>query len=717
MIKFEHVTVEVLDGKDKRKILDDISFVLPDNGFVSITGKSGSGKSTILNLISCNIKKTSGIIVNNGINYDDLVEKQEDYVRGSIVSYITQDNNLFNNLTVLENIEIALNLIGKKLKDVEYSKYSTMLGINDLFKEKVSNLSGGERQRVGVLIAIIRDTLVYLCDEPTSALDYDNSVIILKVLKELSKEKLVLVASHDINLINKYEDYNLAISYGKLDNNIEIAYKDEEIRINPNKMINMKRIGSSILYKQKFRQILSIIIIMISMVLTIIGLYNISFNKNEFIYDSYLKSDCNINILSNYEDINQNTLNKYNYLYNGNYTDFYYNIDLLSYHEYFNNSNYGMLFKNANVCNDIPDDEIIITDYLYEELRLTEDYINIRGNKYKVSIKSTNYKWYKSLNDKYKNRYSSFMDLYYKTINVNQNTLNKLFTLYEVLSDNIKFKASKVSNIITPEYTMICGELANSADEVVVDLGVVNIKYGYIENEDIKNVLKEKISINIGGSLKEYTIVGVYTGDGINNSIFFDDLEYDRISNEIVCDINPMINISLQNKSKFKALLRDIDNSELYSIITPYSNDIDFLVDERETMKNISYYLFIAGIILFVVVSIFLNTMKIKSNQRTIGILRGLGCSRRNIANMILIDSSISYFISLLISIISNIIYIHLNNNANKFNTAYQANLLEFSWLVLLLFIIVTVIVELITIFINLRYIKKKDNKNLLQAY
>ena len=197
--------------------LDQISFDLPDKGMVFILGKSGSGKSTLLNLLGGLDSITSGDIVACGNRFSNFTDEDYDNYRNSFVGFIFQDFCLIESFTVRENIMLALNLGGQndesKLFDV-----AERLDIEDLLDRLPKELSGGQRQRVAIARAIIKNPGMILADEPTGNLDSASAKQVLDTLKDISKDNLVLIVSHNPDDAEKYGDRIIEIADGKVIN-------------------------------------------------------------------------------------------------------------------------------------------------------------------------------------------------------------------------------------------------------------------------------------------------------------------------------------------------------------------------------------------------------------------------------------------------------------------------------------------------------------------
>ena len=212
-------------------VLKNINLNLPNKGLIGISGESGSGKSTFLNALSLMDKDYEGeIIINekNILKFSDI-EKDKYHLN---IGYIFQNPYLFNKLSVIENVKYVSLIKGKKLgiddvlKKVDLLKYKN---------KKVNTLSGGQKQRVNIASNLISKPFMLLCDEPTGSLDSMNSEKVMEVLKEISKDILVIVVSHDLELLKKYSDDILYLKNGEIKNNIKsnnmtkVKYKRKNI--------------------------------------------------------------------------------------------------------------------------------------------------------------------------------------------------------------------------------------------------------------------------------------------------------------------------------------------------------------------------------------------------------------------------------------------------------------------------------------------------------
>lgn len=204
--------------------LKNISLSFPNAGLHAIVGKSGSGKSTLLNLIGGLDEPSSGSIILEKKRYTNKRKDKDKFFKND-VGIVFQQYHLLEDRTVLYNIALPLLIKGLSknnayLKAKECLKY---IGFpTELYEQKCSLLSGGEKQRVAIARAIAKNPEILLCDEPTGALDSTNSVIVLELLKKISKDRLVIVVSHNLPLINKYSDRIIELSDGKIVDDITI---------------------------------------------------------------------------------------------------------------------------------------------------------------------------------------------------------------------------------------------------------------------------------------------------------------------------------------------------------------------------------------------------------------------------------------------------------------------------------------------------------------
>lgn len=286
-----------------------------ENGLYGIYGRSGSGKTTLLNIIGGLIYPSEG-----SVSYTFGSENYEinDEFRTKELSYIFQESKLFENLTVYENIKIVLRIRNENVENFEQKITETLnrLGILENKHSLVRNLSGGEKERVTIAIALIKDSKVIIADEPTASLDEENAEMIFSILKEISKDILIIVASHEVALLEKYCDEIIKLSKGEIVEQKQLNLKKDILSISSintdyksNKgILNNVYISNKILSKQKFRKIITIImmaifILSISFTLNLFGIKKSSVEENVF-----RNSDLDSMVLVPGEDADENTI-------------------------------------------------------------------------------------------------------------------------------------------------------------------------------------------------------------------------------------------------------------------------------------------------------------------------------------------------------------------------------------------------------------------------
>ena len=334
------------------KALDNINIDFGNTGLVFILGESGSGKSTLLNMIAGIDKPTNGSILVGDNDITKFSNNELDKYRNNYISLVFQEYNLIPELNVIDNINLAVNDIDKSIEALK------SVGLENYKERKIYELSGGQKQRVAIARSLSLETDVLLLDEPTAALDSKTSEEIIKLLKEISKTKLVIAVTHNREIAYKYNDRIIEIADGRIinDNNKIENSEDKNIKFKKCKL-SLKaafKLGLSIFKKHKFNQIISSLIEIISLIfLTIIIMcfitsigdrikdsnetnninssnidkitYDLISNENDIIkcYNKYInlnienKNAYNDVVLKGYANINQDIINEYNFKLEG----------------------------------------------------------------------------------------------------------------------------------------------------------------------------------------------------------------------------------------------------------------------------------------------------------------------------------------------------------------------------------------------------------------
>ena len=240
MLQLKNIYKSYIVGEEKQQVLKDINITFRKNEFVSILGASGSGKTTLLNIIGGLDVYDSGDLVIDNLSTKNFTKKNWDSYRNYKIGFVFQNYNLISHLSVLENVELALTLSGINKKErKEKAKYALIkVGLKDHIDKKPNQLSGGQMQRVAIARAIVNNPDIILADEPTGALDSNTSEQIMDILKEISKEKLIIMVTHNKEIANKYSDRIIELKDGEIvgdSNSYKIINSEDGSKIKFNK--------------------------------------------------------------------------------------------------------------------------------------------------------------------------------------------------------------------------------------------------------------------------------------------------------------------------------------------------------------------------------------------------------------------------------------------------------------------------------------------------
>lgn len=205
--------------KNEIHVINDTSLEFGDSGLVALLGPSGCGKTTLLNCIGGLDKVHSGSLVINGEKITKKNFHKMDKIRNLHIGYIFQDYKLIDEWTVFDNVAVALKMCGVKNKAEIKKRVDAVLTAIELYryrKRPASMLSGGERQRVGIARALVKNPSIIICDEPTGNLDSRNSIEIMNILKAISRERLVILVTHEVELAKLYADRIVTLTDGKV---------------------------------------------------------------------------------------------------------------------------------------------------------------------------------------------------------------------------------------------------------------------------------------------------------------------------------------------------------------------------------------------------------------------------------------------------------------------------------------------------------------------
>ncbi len=358
MIELKNVSksYRLANGIEK-KALDCVSLNFPDTGLVFVVGKSGSGKSTLLNIIGGLDKEDSGEVIVDGKSLKYFKNEDYDYYRNEYIGFVHQEANLIPDYNVYENIMIALKLKEMKISYEDCDKLLDYLSLNGLGNRNINELSGGEKMRVSIARALVKNPKILICDEPTGSLDLETGNQIFKILKSVSKNRLVIVVTHDINNAKIYGDYLIQIDNGSIISNNLVceALSNASFRSTRSKLPFKEkfRFAFKNLFNNKVKMFFSLLLTFLSLVSLLISLnfnntsiahtqaktlsdlgYNhITIKKYEhdksdelmnYHWESYFDEDT-FNKIEKY--LGENYYRKYRIQENGNYLKINYNLE------------------------------------------------------------------------------------------------------------------------------------------------------------------------------------------------------------------------------------------------------------------------------------------------------------------------------------------------------------------------------------------------------
>ena len=230
MLKLKNITKEYKSGDTTVKALKGIDIEFRNSEFVSILGQSGCGKTTLLNIIGGLDRYTSGDLIINGKSTKEFKDNNWDAYRNYSVGFVFQNYNLIPHQTVLSNVELALTLSGvsKEERRKRAIKALEDVGLKEQIHKKPNQMSGGQMQRVAIARALVNDPDIILADEPTGALDTKTSVQIMEILKNISKDKLIIMVTHNPELAEKYSSRVIKVLDGKVISDSNPYKEDEE---------------------------------------------------------------------------------------------------------------------------------------------------------------------------------------------------------------------------------------------------------------------------------------------------------------------------------------------------------------------------------------------------------------------------------------------------------------------------------------------------------
>lgn len=518
MIRLEHVNKFFNKGKKNEiHVINDLNLKLNNNGLVCLLGPSGCGKTTILNAVGGLDKVRNGKIYIDDERITKRSIKKIDKIRNLKVGYIFQDYKLIDSLSVFDNVALVLKMIGIKDKDEIKKRVDYVLETLNIYRYRyrlASMLSGGERQRVAIARAIVKDPDIILADEPTGNLDSKNTLEIMNIIKCISKKRLVILVTHEVNLAKFYADRIIELEDGKVIKDYENETKDFlDYRLENN--IYLKDIKYHNDFNDKLNKI-SVYNDNNNLDITLVvknGNIYIKSNSNEKI--EVIDSNSNVNLIDDhYKKIDYDEVSKYEFNFdkviNNNYKKKYssiYNLKSMITSGFKKISNYSpikkflllgymaasmfILFSIARMAS-----AFVIND---------EDFVKSNNNYVSVAVGKIDEKKYNDILSVPGIKYAVIGD----SLVGFKITYNTLLQNYDV-SDLLVGSISGLSLISDKD--LIYGEMPKNDYEVVVDIMSAKTLFDSENHAKSAGLLSEKdlIGMNISvDNVKDFKIVGI----------------------------------------------------------------------------------------------------------------------------------------------------------------------------------------------------------------
>lgn len=761
MLKLNKINKTFASKHGNVQALLDVSYVFPEKGLVSIVGKSGAGKSTLLNILAGLSSPSSGDYYIDNLNSKNLSKKDWDFLRKEYFSFIFQEKNLIDKCTVFDNLKIAI--LEKNNIEEEIDSVLSLFEISSLKNSIVADLSGGEKQRVAIARAHLKKSRVILADEPSASLDEANTINVFETLKKASKEKLVILVTHDVEFANKYSDSIINISYGKIstkdDAKKEITTTQEVTLSSDDNKLKIKDIlfkRKMLFGKQKFTKVFSCILLsLVSSILCLSGYYTFfdrdayeakitkSNALNSFIVDKN-SSYGTINQIESIDKINPEkypSVSFYPCYANNDFTGynlFYQSVDLYQFDDVF--------FDTIVIDNKIDDNSIVPTDYVLDQLSA---YGLIGIHSYEESIGKTFY----LLGEQFvisgfeKTNYTNHLNdfdydekaITYDVTKMNQKTFDKFNSLKKYkqelhkASDDTSFATYEVmSSKYLEKRTCDFGTTQLEADnEIVITTNAYcNLSGVYINSmdpEELNDYMQSKVGTSIHVALKnENTQKTIIDSDFIIKGVVF--TYYFHDTNAIYFNKSFLDSLDIAAPSRKISTYsigwgNSVDSTNLISflrrnnfrVISDVSSDVSAdigYVTSTAIFFDILSALFVA---MLIITLLFFNANAIKRNKRNIGIAHSLGINHKEITIMLLIENLFDVCVALASSLVTGAVFIIITNRLAMDKGFANYSLFSFNPLIHIAIFAITLLFSfLLTIFIHSR-IKKIEISNLLK--
>lgn len=728
IIKLKGVSKFYYSKKNVTSGFSKINLELNAGEFVVITGESGSGKSTLLNVISGLDTYEEGEIYINGSETSHYMEEDYENYRRKYIGNIFQKFNLVNSYTVYQNIELVLLLNGYKKKEIKKKVLDVIktVGLTKYKNTKASKLSGGQKQRVAIARALIKDTPIIVADEPTGNLDIKSAEAIMKLLYDISKEKLVVIVTHNYEQVEKYATRKITMHDGKiiLDKKIK---KTDEIELQPSEYKNIKPIYKCFLaLRNAFNIKTKFMLLMIVYLVLTLFVFSSYSSLKKIDYDN---SNLGYHPLFNDRSSNRVILNKKD-------------------KSAFNNEDFAKIEKIKNIKNIVKDDLVLDQFYslnndkyyYYTKIRSINEIKKLKDGKMPINDKEivlglSEYDWYEqdifennlnlstdngtNIGDfkvsgvvKLKNEYDTIIYVNDEVFNKIRKYININYSdVYLTLNNNIYkynnderlyyqiFPSDKVSEgtaLVSDSLNSYCkGELCLNKE--------INIKVKNLYYEDNINLnIKRIYSMN---SFSKKTGINKDRYDEYSNAIFISNSDYDKLFQKDTYQISLFIDDMKNSKDTIEEINK-LDYNVYY--MKDMMKEANGTVNS--VLKVVREILFIIAIIVLFFISYFIIKIILKSRNTYFSTIRTLGATKRISRSLLNIELFIDInFVYLLFILFINLVKKGIIKNSYILDITTYFKLNDY--------IIIYLVLITMSLLISLRYARKLFKDSVMQSF
>jgi len=634
MIEIKNLTKTHINNRQSHvQALRGINLALPATGFVYLKGASGSGKSTLISILGGLDTFDDGEVLIDGVNLKSFSQGKLDDWRGKKTAFVFQHFNLLHQYTVAENIRIHSDFAGAPVTDEEIACGLKTVGLSGFENRMPKDLSGGEQQRVAIARAFVGDPKILFVDEPTAQLDADISTTILKLIKKLSKEMLVICVSHKESVMREYADRIVEIKDGVIASDEgpkpKAIPQPESGLVQTRRTRHIWKIGTRNLWAQKWRALSLTVLVALTMLFSS-AFYMLSTYNHPDAYASSVKSSGEpYMMLSTNKDIKalRSQIVEHD-------PSFFYALHLGDVDGIIESSHVpGKETKNKygqeTIKGTFPSTRngtqnmVAITDYMAKEvLGIDVDNFTIESGTIFFNAKLGNFQICGIIKTDYEASKDT-AEWQYKESNI-----------YRVI--HVGIDSPMVSSIVELGGALLYVDGRSLALSATLYSDHSNI-YNLSNNEvfisrDFNKAVGSTIDL---GRLGKFTVKGVESNPGEGYMVYFSKAGFEKSFNQSVASL--VVSVQDKTEAELASTIRSFNAIEGVTITSLYSAQINAF---SENMRYLKIGMGIAAILLValtIALFYYFATVLVADNRKTIGILRSMGATRWNIASIFFI--------------------------------------------------------------------------------